>query len=63
MSEKHIRALRDDARRARGRLAEYSNGRLDGEKPAADRRAALERSARQPAARLAFARGQTTPGT
>jgi hypothetical protein len=60
VSEKHIRALRDDARRSRARLADYSIRGPEGGEPAAHRRAALERSARRTAARLALAEARRT---
>jgi hypothetical protein len=55
VSDKHIRALRETARRTRGRLADYSPRRPEGVRPAAHRRADLDRSARHAAARLAAA--------
>lgn len=63
MSDKHIRALREAARRARGRLAEHSVGGSEGEGPAAHRRADLERSARRAAARLASAEARRRRGS
>ena len=62
MSERHIRALRDDARRTRGRLADYSIRGPEGAEPAAHRRAELERSARRAAARLASAEARRRRG-
>jgi hypothetical protein len=55
VSEKHIRALREAARRSRGRLADYKPRRPEGTLPAAHRRADLDRTARRAAARLAAA--------
>jgi hypothetical protein len=55
VTEQRIRALREGARRSRGRLAEYSPRRLEGAGPAANRRASLERSSRRAAAQLAAA--------
>lgn len=63
MSDKHIRALREAARRARGRLAEQSLGGSVGEGPAAYRRADLERSARRAAVRLASAGARRRRGS
>jgi hypothetical protein len=62
VSERHIRALRDDARRTRARLADYSIRGPEGHKPAAHRRAELERSARRAAARLASAEARRRRG-
>lgn len=55
MTERHIRVLRDAARRTRGRLADYAPRRAEGQLPAAHRRAGLERSMQRAAARLAAA--------
>jgi hypothetical protein len=67
MSDEHVRALRDTARRTRGRLADYRPRAAEGAGPAANRRAHLERSAARAAASLAAAesrrrRGGGTPG-
>jgi hypothetical protein len=59
MSDKHIRVLRDDARRTRGRLADHSARAPEGAGPAAQRRADLERAARRAAARLAAAEARS----
>jgi hypothetical protein len=50
-----MRALREGARRARGRLTDHTPRRLEGEGPAAHRRAGLERTSQRAAARLAAA--------
>ena len=63
MSERHIRALRDDARRGRAQLADYTIRGSEGEEPAAHRRADLERSARRAAARLASAEARRRRGS
>jgi hypothetical protein len=55
MTETPIRALREAARRSRGRLADYSPRRPEGARPAANRHADLDRTARRAAARLAAA--------
>lgn len=55
MSDKHIRRLRDDARRSRARLADHAARGPEGAEPAAQRRADLERASRSAAARLAAA--------
>jgi hypothetical protein len=62
VSERHVRALRDDARRARVRLAEYSIRGREGDESAAHRRADLEHSARRAAARLASAEARRRRG-
>ena len=57
MSDRHIRALRDAARRARGRLADHT--RNDAESTQAGQRGVdLERASRRAAARLAAAEGR-----
>jgi hypothetical protein len=63
VSEKHIRALREAARHSRGRLADYSPRRPEGARPAAHRRADLNRTARRSAARLAAAEADHRRGS
>ena len=63
MSVRHIRAIRDDARRSRARLADYSIRGAEGEESAAHRRAKLEQSARRAAARLASAEARRRRGS
>jgi len=55
VSEERVRALREAARRTRGRLAGYAPRRGEGNGSAAHRRDDLERTARNAAARLAAA--------
>ena len=55
MSDAHIRALRDTARRTRARLANYRARDAEGAGPAANRHADLERAAARAAASLAAA--------
>jgi hypothetical protein len=62
MSEGHIGRLREAARRTRGLLAEFSPRHTEGTRPAAHRRADLERSAQGAAARLAAAEARRRRG-
>jgi hypothetical protein len=55
VSDRHVRALREAARRSRGRLADFAPRRPEGDGPAASRRAGLERTVQRAAARLAAA--------
>jgi hypothetical protein len=58
----HIRALRDSARRTRGRLVDYVPRGREGAGPAGERRADLERAAKRAAARLARAEARRRRG-
>jgi hypothetical protein len=62
VSEKHIRALRHAARRARGKVIGYAPRAPEGAGPAANRRADLKRSAARAAARLAAAEARRRRG-
>jgi hypothetical protein len=62
VSDGHIRALREASRRSSGRLADHSPRRQEGARPAARRRADLERSSRREAARLAAAEASRRRG-
>jgi hypothetical protein len=62
VSEKHVRALRETARQARGRLAGHTPRGREGVGVAAHRREDLERTARRAAARLAAAEARLRRG-